>query len=77
MDLENGKIFYTVKAHDAIVNCIDGVGGLDIGYGAPEIVTGGRDGCIRVWDPRQKSPVLSLEPAEKESLVPDAWSVAY
>ncbi len=26
------------------MNCIDGIGGLDVGYGAPELVTGGRDG---------------------------------
>lgn len=37
---------YTVKAHKEIVNCIDGVGGLEIGHGAPEIVTGSRDGEI-------------------------------
>lgn len=43
-DLETGKIYFNVKAHETLVNCIDGVGGLDIGYGAPEIVTGGRDG---------------------------------
>ena len=35
---------YSVKAHDEIVNCIDGVGGLGVGVGAPEIVTGSRDG---------------------------------
>lgn len=35
---------YTVKAHKEIVNCIDGVGGLGVGDGAPEIVTGSRDG---------------------------------
>ena len=35
---------YTVKAHKEIVNSIDGVGGLGIGDGAPEIVTGSRDG---------------------------------
>lgn len=35
---------YSVKAHKEIVNCIDGVGGLGIGDGAPEIVTGSRDG---------------------------------
>ena len=35
---------YTVKAHDEIINSIDGVGGLNIGEGAPEIVTGSRDG---------------------------------
>jgi hypothetical protein len=31
-------------AHESIINAIDGCGGLGIGYGAPEIVTGGRDG---------------------------------
>lgn len=35
---------YTVKAHKEILNSIDGVGGLAIGDGAPEIVTGSRDG---------------------------------
>lgn len=35
---------YSVKAHKEIVNSIDGVGGLGIGEGAPEIVTGSRDG---------------------------------
>lgn len=38
------KSVYTVKAHKEIVNCIDGVGGLGVGDGAPEIVTGSRDG---------------------------------
>jgi hypothetical protein len=35
---------YTVKAHKQIINCIDGVGGLGIGEGAPEILTTSRDG---------------------------------
>lgn len=35
---------YSVKAHKEIINSIDGVGGLGIGEGAPEIVTGSRDG---------------------------------
>lgn len=46
VDLETGKIFYSVKAHNTIVNQIDGVGGQDIGYGAPEIATAGRDGIL-------------------------------
>ena len=33
-----------MKAHSQIVNAIDGVGGLGIGEGAPEIVTASRDG---------------------------------
>lgn len=41
---------YSVKAHKEIVNSIDGVGGLSVGDGAPEIVTGSRDGKCRLPD---------------------------
>ena len=41
---------FSVKAHKEIVNCIDGVGGLGIGDGAPEIVTGSRDGKCTLND---------------------------
>lgn len=37
---------YSVKAHDYIINAIDGCGGLNIGGGAPELVTGSRDGTV-------------------------------
>ena len=49
MDIETQKVFYEYQGHKGIINCIDGVAGLNIGRGAPEIVTGGRDGCVRVW----------------------------
>lgn len=35
---------YSAKAHSQIINAIDGVGGLGIGSGAPEIITGSKDG---------------------------------
>lgn len=35
---------YAVKGHKEIINAIDGIGGLGVGEGAPEIVTGSRDG---------------------------------
>uniref|UniRef100_A0A6U3D2A9 Uncharacterized protein n=1 Tax=Lotharella globosa TaxID=91324 RepID=A0A6U3D2A9_9EUKA len=70
------KPVYTAKAHSSIINCIDGVGGLNIGYGAPEIVTGSRDGCVRVWDPRQTSAVCSIEPAQGET-PRECWAVAF
>jgi len=77
MDLEKEKVSYQTKAHQGIVNCVDGIGGLGICSGAPELVTGGRDGCVRVWDPRQKAPVLALEPANKDTIVPDCWCVGF
>jgi len=41
VDLEySGKSIYKVKAHQGLIYCIDGVGGLGIGRGAPELVTG-------------------------------------
>jgi len=68
---------FSADAHKEIINCIDGVGGLGIGEGAPEIVTGSRDGSVKVWDPRQKDiPVANMEPAEGEQKR-DCWSVAF
>ena len=40
-------------------------------------MTGGTDGCVRVWDPRQQAPVVSLEPSESEPIKPDCWTVAF
>jgi len=37
---------YSVKAHREIINAIDGVGGVGVGEGAPEIATAGRDGIV-------------------------------
>lgn len=68
---------FTAKAHDTIINAIDGCGGLGIGYGAPEIVTGGRDGKVCIWDQRQKDdPVVVFEPESQET-ARDCWTVAF
>lgn len=67
---------FSAKGHASIVNAIDGVGGLNLGNGAPELVTGGRDGCVRVWDPRVAEPVLSLEPGEDEA-ARDCWAACF
>uniref|UniRef100_H2YR18 Rae1 protein homolog n=1 Tax=Ciona savignyi TaxID=51511 RepID=H2YR18_CIOSA len=75
-DLDTMKTTYSTDAHSEIINSIDGVGGLGIGEGAPEIVTGSRDGSVKVWDVRQKdTPVACMEPEEGEDKR-DCWSVA-
>lgn len=51
-DIEKGKPKYNVQAHSGMANVVDGIGGKGPEYGAPELVTGGVDGCVRVWDPR-------------------------
>jgi WD40 repeat protein len=77
-DLEKNMVCWRVKAHTQIVNSVDGIGGLDIGFGAPELLTGSRDGSVKLWDPRQKAPVLALEPATAEAEVrPDCWTVGF
>jgi WD40 repeat protein len=76
-DLERlEKPVFSVAAHTSIVNAMDGVGGGGMGFGAPEIVTCGRDGAVRVWDPRTEEPVVSLEPENGETRR-DCWTVAF
>lgn len=76
-DLERLDVpVYSAQAHSSIINAIDGCGGLGIGGGAPEILTGGRDGCVRLWDPRVSEPVLALEPTEGQQ-TRDCWTVAF
>ncbi|KAG1665441.1 hypothetical protein FOA52_005783 [Chlamydomonas sp. UWO 241] len=75
--LGSGKPLFEVQAHASIVNAMDGCGGQAKGYGAPELVTCGRDGCVRVWDVRQgDAPVAAFEPADDKN-VRDCWSVAF
>lgn len=85
-DLERLSLpIWHVKAHDTIINAMDGCGGLNIGSGAPEIVTGGRDGRVRIWDQRNKSdPVMSFEPTKlaknshgTDGSPRDCWCVAF
>lgn len=75
LSLEEMKKTWTVKAHDSLINCSDGIGGT-IGSGAPEIVTGGRDGIVKVWDPRVDYPVMNLEP-ESNASRRDCWTVCF
>ncbi|KAJ3109101.1 WD repeat-containing protein 92 [Phlyctochytrium planicorne] len=65
------------KGHDTIVNCIDGVGGVGVHPGPPEIVTGSRDGCVKVWDVRQKEKPVAVMGPEEGQPKQDAWAVAF
>lgn len=48
-DLEDDLLpVYKSEKHTAIINAIDGVAGTGLGCGAPEIVTGSRDGNMPV-----------------------------
>ncbi|XP_014245618.1 WD repeat-containing protein 92 [Cimex lectularius] len=77
-DLENlNSPVYHANAHEAIINCMDGIGGQTVGCGSPEIVTGSRDGLVKLWDPRQKDvPVAVMEPTDYEQKR-DCWSVTF
>lgn len=68
-DMESSKApMFAAQAHASIVNAIDGCGGAGKGYGAPELATCGRDGCVRVWDVRQEgAPVAAFEPSDSEN----------
>lgn len=77
-DLENlSQPIFDVRAHEDLINAIDGIGGLEIGAGAPELATASRDGTVKVWDIRIKEkPVACIQPSNPEGKM-DAWSVAF
>lgn len=70
-------IFCIKKAHEGIINAVDGIGGTSGSYGAPELVTGGKDGCVKVWDQRQKQPTAVLNSDKSSSAPRDCWAVAF
>lgn len=46
-------------------------------HGACEVVTGGQDGCVHVWDPRcADAPVVSLHPTSDRNRH-DCWAVCF
>ncbi|KAH0572655.1 WD domain, G-beta repeat-containing protein [Spironucleus salmonicida] len=89
-DVENlSKPVFQQKAHNAIVHCVDGIGGKNVQQtGAPEIATGGADGLVKLWDTRMKDPVLVFGSDEDSQvrirvdqdkvmkITPECWSVA-
>jgi WD40 repeat protein len=77
-DIEDTTLpVYSVKAHKELINCVAGIGGQNIGCGAPELATCGRDGIVKIWDPRQREvPVAVMKPKEGEAHR-DCWTVAF
>ncbi|KAL9181582.1 hypothetical protein ACHAXT_010387 [Thalassiosira profunda] len=70
---QRGELF-SASAHGGQINAIDGIGGRTCG--APELATGGKDGCVKIWDPRVDHAVVTLNP-DKASSARDCWAVAF
>ena len=67
-DFEEGKEVWGLRGHE-VVNCIDGA------VGPSEIVTGGREGNVKVWDVRVgHKPVVNMEPQSSKR---ECWGVAF
>lgn len=71
---KDGEIF-SVNAHEGIINAIDGIGGRGTTTcGTPELATGGKDGCVKIFDPRVDKAVVTLKPDKSAR---DCWTVAF
>ena len=76
-DLVKGTPNYEIKkAHKSIIYSIDAVGN-NITYGTEEVVTGGKDGSVKIWDLRSDKPAILLEPKGIEDTSLECWSVAF
>lgn len=60
MERLNGYL-YNVQAHTGIINTIDTAGSVK-NCGPSEILTGGEDGMVKVWDPRCREAVVQIPP---------------
>lgn len=62
----DGGVYSVENAHNGVINAIDTAGGVD-NMGASEIVTGGQDGLVQIWDPRcnNASPVVQIRPIQE------------
>ena len=77
LDLEKGTPNYEIKkAHKSTIYSIDAVGG-DLINGTQEVVTGGKDGNVKIWDLRTDKPAILIEPKGIENNFPECWSVAF
>lgn len=64
-----------VHAHDSAINAIDGCGSGLNQIGPQEIVTGCRDGAVKVWDTRVNDAVAVFDPNDSSTC--ECWSVAF
>lgn len=72
VDRLDSFLYNVPDAHCGIINAIDTVGSVE-NHGASEIVTGGKDGFVKVWDPRQNNdPVVKIEPDEQVCITVDS-----
>lgn len=62
----DGSVYTVPGAHSGIINAIDTVGSIE-NHGASEILTGGQDGLVKVWDPRCTEAVVQIEPNQNVS----------
>ena len=77
IDLERGEFNYEIKkAHKGIIQSIDGLG-IKNNQGPPEIVTGGKDGLVKLWDLRSDKPCMLLEPKDIKKNFPECWTVRF
>lgn len=68
---------FSIKAHEELINAIDGAGGMGVDCGPPEIATASKDGSVKIWDTRQRDrPVSTIAPAQGEK-TKDVWTVAF
>lgn len=66
VDRLDGCVYTVTNAHTGVINAIDTVGGVAT---RSEILTGGRDGLVKVWDPRCTDAVIQIEPTGDVSAI--------
>jgi THO complex subunit 6 len=60
INLEDGKVFSTLKAHTNYVHCIDGSDN--------RLVSASEDGTVKFWDLRSNQATQSIMPSQNEKL---------